>query len=123
MAIPDKLAPPGQGPVELPRESGNVEEPRFEPDDAWLRGADDSLQKAAIWRWFATHFEDPREAVPHDDEGGFLFGDDEPVKADRALHERFGDLVEPEVLQAVQEAICAEVGNDWAHRRLDKSGA
>lgn len=116
MAIPDKLSPPGEGPVELPRAAGGIDEPRFEPDEQWLRGADDSLKKAAIWRWFATHYEDPREAVPHDADGRFLYDDGEPVKADQALSERFGGLVSPEVLRAVQDAICSEVGNDWVHK-------
>lgn len=123
MTIPDQLAPPGQGPVELPPEAGDLAAPRFEPDDSWLRHADDAQKKAAIWRWFATHFEDPREAVPHGPQGGFLFGDDEPVKADQTLQARFGRLVAPDVLKAVQDAIRAQAGNEWAHRRLDKSGA
>lgn len=123
MAIPDKLSPPAEGPVELPRAAGNVDEPRFEPDEQWLRDADDSLKKAAIWRWFATHFEDPRDAVPNDGQGHFLYDDGEPVKADRALAERFGDIVPADVLEAVQDAICSEVGNDWVHKRMDKTGA
>lgn len=123
MAIPDLIAPPGEGPVELPAAAGDLTAPRFEPDEAWLREADLALQKAALWRWFATHFEDPRQAVPHDDAGNFLYGDDEPVQADQALQQRFGGQVDDAVLKAVHDALCAEVGNDWAHRRLDKAGA
>jgi hypothetical protein len=123
MSISDKLTPPGQGPAELPRAAGSIDEPRFEPDDQWLREADDGLKKAAIWRWFATHFDDPRGAVPNDGAGHFLYDDGEPVKADRALAERFGNVVPADVLQAVQDAICSEVGNDWVHKRMDKTGA
>jgi hypothetical protein len=123
MTISEKLAPAGQGPVELPQAAGSVDAPRFEPDDSWLRSADDSLKKAAIWRWFATHFEDPRGAVPNDGEGHFLYDEGEPVQADQVLAERFGTLVPAPVLAAVRDAICSEVGNDWVHRRMDKTGA
>lgn len=123
MAVPDKLSPTGEGPVELPKQAGSIDAPHFEPANQWLREADDSLKKAAIWRWFATHYEDPRDAVPHDAEGHYLYDDGEPVKADQALAERFGGLVAPEVLKAVHDAICSEVGNDWVHKRMDKTGS
>jgi hypothetical protein len=121
--VSDKLTPSGKGPLELPKEAGSIDAPRFEPDDGWLREADDGLKKAAIWRWFATHYEDPRGAVPHDSEGHYLYDEGEPVKADQALRERFGAVVPANVLQAVHDAICSEVGNDWVHRRMDKTGS
>ena len=46
---------------ELPLEAGDVNAPRFEPNDEWLRGASPQLQKIAMWRWFATRFEDPED--------------------------------------------------------------
>ena len=76
--------------ITLPPEAGDVDAPRCEPDDDWLREAPPQLQKTAMWRWFATRFEDPRTAVPHDEEGNYVFtGGRGPCLADDVLHERF----------------------------------
>jgi cbb3-type cytochrome oxidase cytochrome c subunit len=110
--------------VDLPAEAGNFTEARYEPNEQWLQQAGAEFQKAALWRWFATHLEDPRDAVPHSEQDDdYLWGDDEPVLADQALNERFGSLVPTAVLREVLTAIRSEVGNEWAHKRLDKAGA
>lgn len=122
MSVTDRLWP--NGPLDLPPEAGNLTAARYEPDEQWLQQANAELQKAALWRWFATHLEDPRDAVPHsEDDDDYLWGDDEPVLADRALNERFGSLVPTAVVGEVLSAIRREVGNEWAHKRLDKAGA
>lgn len=121
MNITDRLWPGGI--VDLPPESGDINASRYEPDEQWLKEAQAEYQKAALWRWFATHLEHPTTAVPHDPQGQeFLWGENEPVLADRALKDRFGDIVPKSVVQEVLAAIQHEAGNEWANKRLDKVG-
>jgi len=108
--------------ITLPPEAGDVNAPRFEPNDAWLRGASPEQQKTAMWRWFATHYEDPETAVPHDEQGGYVFTDGGPFLADGLLHERFDGCVPPAVVQELVQRVQEEVGNEWALRTLDKFG-
>lgn len=120
MTVSERIS--NEGLVELPPEAGDVNAPKFEPDETWLQEADAEMQKAAIWRWFATRHEHPDGAVPHDDEGNYLFGEGEPVLADQALHTRFGKLVPPAVIAEVVRAVQAEAGNEWVCKRMDKAG-
>jgi hypothetical protein len=108
--------------ITLPLEAGDINAPHFEPDDDWLRGAPPEQQKTAMWRWFATRFEDPRTAVPHDEQGEFLFTDGGPWLADELLHERFDAFVAEGVVDQLVRSVQARVGNEWAKRRLDESG-
>lgn len=119
-AATDKIAD-GQV-ISLPPEAGDVDAVRFEPDDAWLRQAEPVLQKTAMWRWFATRYEDPRTATPHDEGGEFLYVHGGPCRADAVLHERFDRCVPPAVVDELVARVQQEVGNDWAPRPLDKSG-
>lgn len=121
MTVTERLF--SEGLVDLPPEAGTVDAPRFEPDESWLGAASEDLQKAALWRWFATRFEDPELAVPHDSEGNYEFGDGEPVLADQALRSRFDKLVPAEVIEEVVAAVQREIGNEWACKRMDKAGA
>jgi len=122
MSIPDRLWP--QGPVDLPPEAGNIAASHFEPNDEWLAQATPELQKSALWRWFASRFEDPYHAVPHNERSeDYMWGEGEPIKADLALAERFRTLVPHTVIDEVARVLRDEVGNDWALKRLDKVGA
>ena len=121
MAVTDLLFPDHV--VELPAAAGDQAASRFEPVDGWLQGASREHQLAAMWRWFATRYDDPREAVPHDDEGNYLYTDGGPFKASAVLQERFGGLVGDEVIATLLDAIHREVGEDWALRGIDKAGA
>jgi hypothetical protein len=122
MSIPDRLWP--NGPVDLPPEAGNIAASHFEPNEEWLTQAAPEFQQAAMWRWFASRFEDPYHAVPHNEHSeDFMWGDGEPIRADRALAERFDTLVPPSVINSVSKAVRDEVGNEWAIKRLDKVGA
>ncbi len=107
--------------VPLPSEAGDQAAARFDPVDSWLRTAPPVQQKAAMWRWFATRYEDPKVATPHD-ENGYFFTDGGPFHADEVLHERFDRCVDPKVVQELVADVQAEVGNDWASKPLDKSG-
>lgn len=122
MSIPDRLWP--EGPVDLPPEAGNPAASHFEPNEAWLAQASPKLQQAALWRWFASRFDDPYHAVPHNERGeDYLWGEGEPIKADLALAERFGAVVPHTIIDQVARALRDEVGNEWALKRLDKVGA
>lgn len=118
MAVADRIA--GRGVVSLPPEAGNVDAPVFEVNEAWLRGAEPALQKAAMWRWFATRYEDPRVATPHDKDGGFLYTSGGPYHADRVLHQRFDRLVPGDVVEELVDTLRSEVGNEWAPKPMDK---
>lgn len=107
--------------LSLPAEAGDVNAVRFEPNDDWLRRAAPALQKTAMWRWFATRYDDPREAVPNED-GHFLYTDGGPFHADEVLHGRFDEVVPAEVIDELVASLQRSVGNDWALKPLDKSG-
>jgi hypothetical protein len=55
--------------IDLPPEAGDVTQPRFEPVEAWLRSAEPAAQKTAMWRWFATRYEELGPSTPHDTAG------------------------------------------------------
>ena len=106
--------------IDLPPEAGDVTQPRFEPVDDWLRKASELEQKTAMWRWFATRFEELAPSTPHDSEGNYDFGEKEPVKANEVLRQRFGSIVPQPVLQALIGAVTSKQGNQWAVMELDK---
>ncbi|MEY4562088.1 MAG: hypothetical protein RLZZ618_1365 [Pseudomonadota bacterium] len=106
--------------IYLPPEAGDVDLPRFEPDNSWLTQASPAEQQAAMWRWMATHFEDPNTATPHDNQGHFDFLGDGPYLADEVIIERFEDIVPDAVIRDFIAKVQAEVGNEWAMKRLDK---
>src|SRR5258706_14848056 len=103
--------------VPLPPEAGDVNAPRFEPDDAWLGRATPEEQKTAMWRWFATRYQDPDDpetAAPRAEEG--------LCHADEVLHARFDACVPPAVVGELVQRVQQEVGNDWARRGMDEFG-
>jgi hypothetical protein len=108
----------------LPPEAGDVNAPRFEPDDAWLRHAEPALQKAAMWRWFASHYEspeDPESAAPHDAEGRRVYAEGTgPFHADEVMHARFDAVVPRDVVDDLVRRVQQRGGNDWACRGMDK---
>lgn len=107
--------------IDLPPEAGDVNAPRFEPNDGWLRNADAASQKTAMWRWFATRFEELETSTPHDKEGNFFFGrKDPPVSAQEVMRERFAAVVPPDVLSGLVDALQAKAGDAWAKMELDK---
>ena len=111
--------------VPLPPEAGDMDAPHFEPDDEWLRRAGPPEQKAAMWRWFATHYEDPGDpetAAPHDAEGCRVYDDEGPFHADEVLHGRFDHCVPPAVVDELVQRVRQQAGNEWARRGMDEFG-
>ena len=107
----------------LPPEAGDVNAPRFEPNDDWLRDAPPDLQKTAMWRWFATRYEDPKAAVPHDDQGNYVFTEGRgPCFVDETLHERFDAFVPEGVVEELVQSLPQESGNEWAKKRIEDAG-
>lgn len=108
--------------IDLPPEAGDQNEPRFQPNDAWLGSAPPEQQQAAMWRWFATHYESPVTAVPHDDKGDFMFLENGPFHADQVLHDRFDAFVPSAVVTELIETVQSEAGNVWASKSVDLFG-
>lgn len=108
--------------VPLPADAGDIDAPRFEPNERWLRTAPPRLQKLAMWRWFATRYADPETTVPHDDDGNYCFTDGGPFLADHVLRERFEGCVSPEIIDDLALEVQAEVGNEWALKKADGFG-
>lgn len=106
---------------ELPPEAGDTTQPRFEPDERWLQSASPELQKTAIWRWFATRYEEMDGSTPKDADGQFFLGVKEPpVTVEAVLLERFGRLVPAELLGSLVRDVRARAGDAWTVLDLDK---
>jgi hypothetical protein len=109
--------------IHLPPEAGDVNEPRFNPNEDWLcQAANPAEQKTAMWRWFASRYEDPVVATPHDTQGNYEYKDGGPYYVDRVLHERFDDCVPRDVIDELVLRVQQEVGNEWGLKGLDKFG-
>ncbi|KAF1050252.1 hypothetical protein [Xylophilus sp.] len=109
--------------IELPPEAGDVNAPRFEPNDGWLRAAEPAAQKAAIWRWFATRYEEIETTTPSEATGDTLEPQGGTVALDATLRERFAEVVPAEVLDGLIQQAQSRAGNDWTPHRLDKAGS
>ena len=99
----------------LPPEAGDVNAPRFEPNPDWLRSASAVEQKTAMWRWFATRYEELDADAPRDERSG-------AVLADRVLHDRFDACVPREVVDQLVHSLQAEAGNERLRERHVESG-
>lgn len=107
--------------IDLPPEAGDTNQPWFDPVDDWLRTAAPAAQKTAMWRWFATRYEELDPSTPHDRDGSYFFGTKEPpVKADEVLRSRFAHLVPREVLDPLIAGLQSKAGNVWAEVEFDK---
>ncbi len=112
--------------IDLPPEAGDVNAPRFEPREDWLRQASPEAQKTAMWRWFATRYEKPSEpesALPHDEEGRRVLDEGEGAfRAGDVLRERFRQCVPAHVIEELVRRVEAEAGSVWARRGQDEFG-
>ena len=107
---------------ELPPEAGNVDGPRFEPNDDWLRTAPRNLQIRAMRRWFLDRYEDPQNETPYDSEdGGYVFVWGGPYDPNDVIQERFDHVVPFKVMRALIDELYVDVGDEWAP--IDHEGA
>jgi hypothetical protein len=110
--------------IDLPPEAGDVTQPRFEPVEAWLGSAEPAAQKTAMWRWFATRYEELGPSTPRDTAGNYFFGaKGPPVPAHEVLRKRFGGVVPAEVVEQLIADVQARAGNEWAEAQFHKLGS
>ena len=107
------------GGYELPPEAGDLDEPRFEPREDWLRGAPPELQMRAMRRWFLVRYQDPTQSTPHDEAGRYLYTQGGPFRPQQVLRERFGALVDGAAIDELAQQLRREVGDEWAPRNDD----
>ncbi|MCD6671819.1 MAG: hypothetical protein LT106_03105 [Burkholderiaceae bacterium] len=87
----------------------------FDPNDNWLRSAEREDQVIAMRGWFRARFCDPAYETPYNGrEGGYLFVDGGPFDPSTELHDRFGGVVEDELIDEVVDEMVCEVGDQWA---------
>lgn len=90
-------------------------EPPFDPSDADLAVADDEEQIELMRRWFLARYCDPAEETPYESrEGGYIWIWGGPYDPMEELQERFGDLVEDEVIDKLANQLYRDVGWEWA---------
>jgi hypothetical protein len=109
----------------LPPEAGDVNAPRFEPSDDWLKRTGPTMQKVAMWRWFATRYEDPKDpetTAPHEGDSRHLVDGEGPIRVDEVLHRRFDGCVPRPVVDELVERVQRAAGKEWARRGVDEFG-
>lgn len=87
----------------------------FDPDDVWIKDADEDEQRTALREWFKARYCDPAHETPYNGrEGGYLFINGGPYDPLEELHTRFGKLVHGDLIQDVADGLVMEVGDEWA---------
>ena len=100
---------------DLPPEAGNADFGPFDPNDDWIRTAPRELQIEAMRRWFCERYEDPANNTPYESaEGGYQFIWGGPYDPDDEIQERFGEVVEYDVMEELIEDLHQNVGDRWA---------
>lgn len=112
-------------------ESNLTFNPHFENDADWdAIGADEEIadltddqlralskvqQQAYIMAWFHSQFWDPSQETPYDGrEGGYQYVYGGPYEAQEELEEKFGGVVEQDVIENAVEEIESDGQTDWA---------
>lgn len=86
-----------------------------EIDDDWLKDASREEQQDAIRHWFLSRYEDPANETPWDgEEKAYIFVWGGPYDPNDVIQERFGDIVEYEVMEEVIRDLHRDVGEQWA---------
>ena len=99
-----------------PEAHAELEGHPFEVNDQWLKDCDDEDDiRTAINGWWYSRYCDPAQSTPYAGrEGGYLFIHGGPFDPSDLLHDRFGDLVEHELIEDIVGDLIAEVGDQWA---------
>lgn len=100
---------------ELPQEAGFWTAEGFNPDEKWLADAPRDLQIAAVRQWFCSRFQDPANDTPYNGrEGGYQFIHGGPYSPDDEIQNRFGSIVDYEILNELINDLIGTVGDEWA---------
>lgn len=100
---------------ELPIEAGDTEARQFDPNDDWIRSAARELQIEAMRSWFYDRYEDPVQQTPYSSgEGGYLFIHGGPYDPSDEIQDRFGGIVDFEVMDELIQELYSEAGDEWA---------
>jgi hypothetical protein len=92
----------------------NVDGP-FEPQNHWIETASRDHQIIAMREWFLARYCDPVHNMPYNGrEGGYQFINGRPFDPAEVLPDRFGRMVEEDVLQEVIDDLHLQVGDEWA---------
>jgi hypothetical protein len=87
----------------------------FDPQDHWLRTAKRDHQVIALRSWFLERFCDPAHNTPYESaEGGYQFIHGGPYDPADVLPDRFGAIVEDDVIEEVVGELYEQVGHQWA---------
>ncbi len=100
---------------EIPAEAGDVDDPKFDPADDWLKTAVRPLQIEAMRQWLYGRFEDPAHETPYDSsEGGYQFIYGGPYDPSEVLHERFEEIVPFDVIDELAHDVYMNLGYQLA---------
>jgi hypothetical protein len=90
-------------------------EPPFDPSDAKLTTADSEEQIELMRRWFLARYCDPAEETPYESrEGGYIWVWGGPYDPLEQLQDRFGGIVEDDVIEELVDELYRDVGSEWA---------
>ncbi len=118
MSLTDRLNEMSDLP-EVPRAAFSNFEQREISDD-WLATAKPEEQVAAMVEWFRARYEDPAHETPYmGSEGGYIWVHGGPYDASEEIQERFGHIVQFEVMEAAADHVVGEDGTwEWAPTQL-----
>lgn len=101
-------------------DTGWEPQPPFEPSDSELLMAERDRQMELMRDWFLARYCDPAHETPYESaEGGYIWIWGGPYHAEDELHERFGDVVDDEVIEALAEDLSSDGIYEWAPVRRD----
>jgi hypothetical protein len=93
---------------------------RFSPNDDELRVASRDEQIELMREWFLSRYCDPANETPYESaEGGYIWIWGGPYYSGEELQERFGGIVDDDVIDALVEDLDRDGGYQWAPVRLD----
>lgn len=106
---------------DLPDDDIHVEAEFYEPDDDEIQIADEETQIDEMRKWFLARYCDPAEATPFESaEGGYMWIWGGPYEPLEELEDRFGQLVEFEIIERLAVDLRHEVGWEWASVRREE---
>lgn len=87
----------------------------FDPEDTWLRTANEEEKRTAMREWFYARYCDPAHDTPYNGrEGGYLFVNGGPYDPADVMQDRFSGIVEDDLIDELVDEFVMEVGDEWA---------